>query len=125
MNIKKYDNKCVKIIDTSNKIYEGICSYNSSEYNNHEYGKNEESIKILNIIFYKSDIKKIEINNNFSSNRYGNLELLIIDSGMDFIEDAIDYGEKIHNDRLILCIKDNLDKFNDKDEIIKIIDRVK
>ena len=34
--------------------------FNDKEYNEHEFGRNEDSLQILNIIFYKSDIKKIK-----------------------------------------------------------------
>lgn len=121
MNLKKYDNKIVRIIDTENNCFEGICYYNSKEYTKHEYGIDEESLQILNIIFYKSSINKIEIIENFKSNEYSDLEKLIIDSDIDFIEDALDIDDKIHRDRLILCIKDNINKFKNKEEIEKLI----
>ena len=98
MNLKKYDNKYVRITDIEDNSYDGLCSYNDKEYNEHEYGKDEDSLQILNIVFYKSFIKNIEIIDNFNSNEYGPLEELIIESGVDFIEDAFDFNDKIHND---------------------------
>ena len=121
MDLKKYDNKCVRIIDLDNKVFEGNCYYNDKEYNNHEYGRNEDSLQILNIMFYESDIKDIKEIKTFSNKEYGSLEELIIeDSDLDFIEDALDCDDQIHRDRLILCIKDNIDKFDDRiNKIIK------
>ena len=77
----------------------------------------------MNIIFYESYIKKIELLNEFKNNEYSDLEKLIIDSDIDFIEDALDTEDETHKDRLILCIKDNIDKFKNKKEIEKLINR--
>ena len=123
MNLKKYDNKYVRITDIDNKIYEGLCDFNSKEFNECEYGKNEDSLDILNIKFYKFCIKNIEEIDNFDSEKYTDLEELIIDSDIDFIEDAFDFDEKIHNDRLILCLKDHYNDFEDKNRIDKIINK--
>ena len=104
MNLKKYDNKYIRIIDTDDTEFEGLCSYNNKEFNDVEYGRNEDSLQILNIMFYKSFIKTIEVIDNFSNKEYGNLEKLVIESGIDFIEDALESEDQIHVDRLILCI---------------------
>lgn len=103
--LEKYDNKLVKIIDTSNNTFEGSSLYNNKEYNEHEYGINEDSIQILNIIFYESNIKHVEEINTFTNPNYDNLELLIVDSDIDFVEDALEYND-IHKDRIIKCLKE-------------------
>ena len=118
MNLKEYDNKCVRITDIDDSTFEGICSFNNKEFNECEYGRNEDSLDILNIKFYKPFIKEVEVIKDFNNKEYGNLEELIIDSGIDFIEDALEYENDIHKDRLKLCIKDNIDKFNDKEKTI-------
>ncbi len=43
---KKYDNKSVKITYKFGNIYDAICYYYSSEYNEHELGINEDSLSI-------------------------------------------------------------------------------
>jgi len=121
MNLKKYDNKYIRIIDTDDTEFEGLCSYNNKEFNDVEYGRNEDSLQILNIMFYKSFIKTIELIDNFSNKEYGNLEKLIIESGIDFIEDALESEDQIHVDRLILCINNNKDKIKDIDKLNKYI----
>ena len=60
MDIKRYDGKCVRIIDTSGDVFDGICCYNDEEYNDHEYGRCEEGLKIENFLFFKSDIREIQ-----------------------------------------------------------------
>ncbi len=104
MNLKKYDNKCVRIIDTDDNIFEGNCIFNSREYNEHEYGMNEDSLQILNISFYKSYIKSIEILKELGKDEYTMLEELIVDSDKDFLDDALDMCNEIEKERLMLCI---------------------
>ena len=123
MNLLKYDNKCVRIIDIDNECYEGICSFNGREYNEFVFGKKEDSVQILNIIFYKSCIKRIEELDSFNSTEYGALEELIIHSDIDVIEDALDYEEEIHNERLLLCMRDHMDEFEDKEAIERFIEK--
>lgn len=112
MTLKKYDNKCVRIIDTDDNIFEGNCIFNNKEYNEHEYGRNEDSLQILNIIFYESYIKDIEILKELKNNEYSMLEELIINSDVDFIEDALEMCNEVEKDRLMLCLSDkkNIDK---------------
>jgi len=104
MNLKKYDNKCVRIIDTDDNIFEGNCIFNSKEYNEHEYGMNEDSLQILNISFYKSYIKSIEILKELRKDEYTMLEELIVNSDKDFLDDALDMCNEIEKERLMLCI---------------------
>lgn len=104
MNLKKYDNKCVRIIDTDDNIFEGNCIFNSREYNEHEYGMNEDSLQILNISFYKSYIKSIEIIKELRKDEYTMLEELIVNSDKDFLDDALDMCNEIEKERLMLCI---------------------
>lgn len=106
MTLKKYDNKCVRIIDTDDNVFEGNCIFNSKEYNEHEYGMNEDSLQILNISFYKSYIKSIEILKELKKDEYTMLEELIADSDKDFLDDALDMCNEIEKERLMLCIKD-------------------
>lgn len=120
MNLSKFDNKLVKIIDTEDTVFEGYAVFNDKEYNYHEYGRNEDSLQILNIMFYESYIKSVEGIKEFSD-KYGNLEELICDNDLDFAIDALDYDNKIHNERIKLYLKDNIDKFKDKELINKII----
>ena len=67
MNLQKYDNKLIQIIDNQNNKYEGICEYYNQEYSFHEYGKDEDCLEIFGFLFYKKDIKKTK-----SSERHTN-----------------------------------------------------
>ena len=129
MNLKKYDNKLVRITDIDDNQYEGLCVYSNEEFNECEYGTCEESLDIICIKFYKSNIKNVEIIKEFSR-EYDELEELITSFGDDLIEEVFDSEEDEHIYRLLKYIKDknikidkkllDLLKYNKDERIIKI-----
>lgn len=123
MNLSKYDDKCVRIVDGLGDIYEGIARFDSKDYNFHEYGRDEESIQMSNTIFYKSFIKKIEVIDSFSD-KYGLLEESLIESGMVMIDEILTSEDDISINRLLLCIEDKINSFSkkDKEELFKLLD---
>ena len=123
MNLSKLDDKMVRIEDTDGGIYEGICMHNSREYNYHEYGRDEEGLEMDNILFYKSYIKKAKKINEFSA-EYGKLEELVVESGMDIIDEVLNSEENISIYRLLLCLEDNIGSFpkEEKTKLIKELD---
>ena len=134
MNITKYDDKLVRITDKDNNQYEGICYYNNKDFNDCEYGRNEESLDITCIKFYKSFIKKVEIINSFS-NEYGKLEELIVEDGDDLIDEVFNSEEDEHIYRLLKYIVDknikvgnklllDLLKYNKDKRIINIVNNI-
>ena len=88
-NLGKYDDKKILLEDIFGDKYEGICIHNNIDYNEHEYGVSEESIQLSHIIFYKSIIKDIKIVNDFS-NKYGKLEEVVVESGLDLIDEVFE-----------------------------------
>ena len=64
----------------------------------------EDSLQILNISFYKSYIKSIEILKELKKDEYTMLEELIVNSDKDFLDDALDKCNEIEKERLMLCI---------------------
>jgi hypothetical protein len=134
MNLTKYDDKLVRITDKDNNQYEGICYYNNKDFNDCEYGRNEESLDITCIKFYKSFIKKVEIINSFS-NEYGKLEELIAEDGDDLIDEVFNSEEDEHIYRLLKYIVDknikvgkklllDLLKYNKDKRIINIVNNI-
>ncbi len=103
MNLKDYENKLVRLIDSHNNIFEGIAVYNSEEFNEKEYGKKEESIQILYYNFYKNHIYHIEEIEDYSS-PYGFLEEMILQDGISFIEDLFAEEKDEILLRLLKCI---------------------
>lgn len=120
MKLCKYDNKLVRIQDILGDTYEGICEFFGSEFNEHEYGRNEECLKITYVLFFSSDIKKIEIIKDFSS-KYGKLEEVVVDQELDLVEEVFEDGEDIHIIRLINYMEDNLNLIVDKEKLIKLL----
>ena len=119
MNLLYFDNKLIRITDVDDNQFEGFCSYNNIEFNECEYGTNEESLDITYIKFYKSIIKKVEIIHKFS-NEYGKLEQLIVDSGEDLIDEVFESEDNKHIYRLLKYIDDKNVKVN-KELLLKIL----
>ena len=115
MKLSRYDNKRVRIDCIDGKIYEGICYYDSPDYCFHEFGREEEALEILYILFYKSDIKKITILKEFTE-AYGEIEIMIADD-MDLLEQTLECEENEHIYRLLLCLEER--KLNN--EIIALL----
>ena len=134
MNLVKYQDKLVRITDIDNNQYEGMCSHNNIEFNECEYGVNEESLDIICIKFYKSNIKKVEVIKEFSE-EYGTLEELIVESADDLIDEVFESEENEHIYRLLKCIIDkkikvdkglllDLLKYNSDERIISLVKNI-
>lgn len=113
MNLKSFDNKCVKITTVSGEVFEGIVSYCGKDYVFHEYGQDEEALSLVPILFYKSEIAEIvsleDVNGPFGhfSDRYGLLEKKCLEWGTDLMEEVIDSEDTIQIHRMLLCMHDN------------------
>ncbi len=125
MNLRKYDDKCVKIIDIFGREYEGNCVFNNKGYNYHEFGKNQDSLQILYFMFYKDIIKKIIVLDKGFVDDYGLLEEEIILDGVDYVKDSFDYEDDEHICRLIKYIKDHKDIKNRDEMIEKVKEHLK
>ncbi len=133
MTLRKYDNKLIQIIDKQGEVYEGICDYSSKDYCFHEYGKNEECLEIFNFLFFKENIKEIKCIDKFTE-KYGTIEKLVVEDGIDSIDDAFESEMDDHIYRILLCIEDRgvssnivklLKKLIRYNESKKIIDKAK
>lgn len=118
MDLKQYDGKCIRIIDISGNVFDGICCYNDEEYNDHEYGRCEEGLKIENFLFFKSNIREIQ---SFEGHRgpygrfidpYGTLEIMTVEDGFDSINDILFSEENEHVLRLLNCLDRYLEPSN-------------
>ena len=120
MKLDKYDNKIIRLETIYGDTFEGIGYFYSKEYNEHEYGVDEDSIVMSHIMSYESQIKSIEEINEFSKS-YGKLEEIVIEDGLDIVDEVFESDDDISIYRLLLCIDDNINRFN-KDELIKELD---
>ena len=119
MRLSEFDGQCVRIVDNSGDVFEGICTHNNADYNEHEFGRHEEGLELLNFQFFKSDIREVTCLEDHQgpygkfSAPYGKLEELTVEEGIDNIEDVLLYSEEHeHVYRLLLCLEDHLDPKN-------------
>jgi len=116
--LNKYDNKKIKLETIYGDTFEGIGYFYSREYNEHEYGVDEDSIVMSHIMTYESQIKNIEEIDGFSTD-YGRLEEIVIEDGVDIIDEVFESDDDIYIYRLLLCIEDNISTFTNKDDLSK------
>ena len=89
LDLKQYDGKCVRITDAEGNVFEGVCSYNSEEYDEHEYGRCEKALQLPFFLFFQSNIAALESLEDRSgpygkfSDPYGTLEELMVEEGID------------------------------------------
>ena len=120
MNLAKYDGKCVRILTTWSEVFEGVASFDDREYAFHEYGHDEEALRLTPIIFYKSDISSVisleDVNGPFGhySERYGLLEMKCLEWGTDMIEEVFDSEDDSQILRMLACIKDHFQSLADR-----------
>ena len=121
MNLKKYDGKRIRLKDTEGEVYEGVCEYLSPSYCMHEFGREEECLEAGCCLFFRNQIKKIEIIDLYSA-PYGKLEEMNFGDGAVMIEEVL-YSEEDESILRMLCLIDErLTKDNpDYDEIMRLI----
>ena len=114
MKLSGYDGQCVRILDRFGDEFDGVCTYNGAEYDEHEFGRAEESLQIESFLFYKSDFKSVRVLEDEGGeygrfrDPYGKLEELTVADGTDAILDALDSDEPEHVQRLLRCLRAHL-----------------
>ena len=120
MDLRFFDNKCVRIIDTSGEVYEGTASYLGREYVFHEYGRDQEALCLTPIMFCENDISSVvsleDVNGPFGhySEKYGLLERTCLESGTDLIGEILDSDDDIQILRMLDCINDSFKLLADR-----------
>ena len=120
MNLERFDGKCVRIVTAWGEVFEGIVSYDDKEYAFHEYGHDQEALRLTPIIFYKNDILSVisleDVNGPFGhySEKYGLLEKKCIEWGTDMIEEVFDSEDDSQILRMLACMKDSFRTLADR-----------
>ena len=120
MNLDQFDGKCVRIITTSGEIFEGVVSYDDKEYAFHEYGRDQEALRLTPIVFFESDIQSVtsleDVNGPFGhySEKYGLLEKKCLEWGTDLIEEVFDSEDDSQILRMLDCMKDHFQALADR-----------
>ena len=60
MDLWQFNDKCVRLTCIDGAVYEGIVSHNSADYNEHEFGREEEGLEMPGTLFYARDIASVE-----------------------------------------------------------------
>ena len=108
-SLKRFDGKCVRITEVGGDVFEGNCDHFSAEFSAHEYGPDEEGLKLGNYLFHKYSIARIEVLKDRGgpwgkfSGPYGTLELETA-SDADLYEDMLDSEDNEHVLRLLRCL---------------------
>ena len=114
MELKRFDDKCVRILTASGEVYEGIVSYCGREYVFHEYGCDQEALNLTPMLFYQDDIVSVisleEVDGPFGhySEKYGLLEKKCLEWGTDMIEEVLESEDDTRILRMLACMKDAL-----------------
>lgn len=114
MELKRFDDKCVRILTTSGEVYEGVVSYCGREYVFHEFGCDQEALSLTPMLFYKDDIVSVisleEVDGPFGhySEKYGLLEKKCLEWGSDMIEEILTSEDDTQILRMLACMKDAL-----------------
>ncbi|MBR5345970.1 MAG: hypothetical protein IK127_09130 [Clostridia bacterium] len=120
MNLDRFDGKCVRIITTWGDIFEGVVSYDDKEYAFHEYGHDQEALRLTPIVLYKDAILSVisleDVNGPFGhySEKYGLLEKKCIEWGTDLIEEVFDSDDDSQILRMLACMKDYFQTLADR-----------
>jgi len=113
MELKEFDDKCVRLLTASGEVYEGIVSYCGREYVFHEYGCDQEALSLTPMLFYQDDIASVisleEVDGPFGhySEKYGLLEKKCLEWGTDMIEEVLESEDDTQILRMLACMKDH------------------
>ena len=120
MNLKRFDDKCVRLTTTSGEVYEGVVSYCGKEYTAHEYGCSQEALLLTPILFYQDEILSIvsleNVNGPYGhfSEPYGLLETQCLAWGTDLMEEVFESEDEIQILRLLKCMEEHFRSLADR-----------
>lgn len=120
MELRDYDEKCVRITDALGDVYEGRATYYNRDYVFHEYGCDQEALCLTPVMFYQDDIASIvsleDINGPFGhySERYGLLERTCLKEGTDLIGEVFDSEDNERILRMLYCLHDSFEPLADE-----------
>ena len=120
MDLKSFDDKCVRIITDLGEVFEGVVSYCDEEYVFHEYGQNQEALFLTPIIFFRDFIADIvsleEVDGPYGhfSEQYGLLEKMCLKWGTDLIDEVFESEDDVQILRMLACMKDHFPSLADR-----------
>ena len=114
LDIEQFDGQCVRITDENGDVFDGICTYNNADYNEHAYGECEDGLELAYMLFYRSQIRDVQSLEEHTGpygkflDPYGKMEELAVEDGADSIADMLfcDYDE--HVMRMLRCLEKHI-----------------
>ena len=116
MELSAFDDHCVRVTLKTGEVFEGVCQYNSAEYNEIEFGKCEEGLDVANWLFCKSEIQAVERIEDEDAflHSFGAIEEETIRDGLSFAEDVLFSDDVRIAIRLLNCIEQRLPSMPDR-----------
>ena len=117
------NDQCVCIQTTDGEVIEGVCQHNSAEYNEIEFGENEEGLEIGCRLIFRSQIKTAAIieDENAFLQTFGAIEEEAAADGFDTVNDIFFSDEPRSTIRLLRCLLAQWDTLPDRDRIAGLL----
>ena len=109
MKLSKFNDCRVRVTTVWGDVFDGICSHNSADYNEHEFGVAEEGLQLCSLLLYKSQIKRVALLKNGFPTPFGKLEELAIEDGADLIDEFFTCEDDESVLRMLRCLKNNVE----------------
>ena len=113
MDLSIFEGKHVRVTDKFGSIYEGICSHNSVDYDEFEFGVNEEALQFPGLVIWKSLIVSVESLEDVDgpyghfSAPFGEVEESAFQDGPGLIDELLFCEEDETVMRMLNCIEDH------------------
>ena len=129
MKLSGFDDKFIKLETTYGETVWGACMYNSRDYSEHEYGRREDALQIANFLFYRTDIKNVELSEQDGIPPYDMIQVENIKDGYSFYDDEVMFGDPRNIIRFLNCLDVYLDpssgiELNERDKTIELFHRL-
>ena len=113
MDLSQFDDKHVRITLADGCVYEGICMYNGEEYNECEWGKDEDGLQFPGMLIGRSEIASVENLEEKEDGPWGKFsepfgrleEETLYAWGADLVDELLFCEDPEHVIRMLRCMK--------------------
>ena len=122
LDLSDYDGKCVRIVSIDGEVFEGYCEHFSEAYSEHEFGREEDGLQMVDFLFYRNDIKSIrsledqEGPYGLFSGPWSSLEVLNAEDGADLVDEVLLCEDDVHVLRMLNYLETHPDIVDGYDE---------
>ena len=117
------DGKCARVTTTDGEVLEGVCQYNSAEYNEIEFGENEEGVEVGSWLILTSQIGRVEVIEDEDAflQAFGSIEQEAVRDGFDTVNDIFFSDEPRSTIRLLQCLLAQRTTLPDRERIAALL----